>query len=194
MKIGRSIVLALMISLWSMSGAPRLRAEDRDLSVVAKQMEQHLQARRTHIPMWGFLKLFIKLPYSGRGVDFALFEEQDFRSVDPGELEKRILAGLGSEWKPIVRVQSRKSKEWTLICTKVNGKKFKMMIVNMEPSEAVVVKLNLHPKDLSNWMDEEICRRQNPESSSQEAEDSSQNPESRRQNAEVRRQETEGWR
>lgn len=180
MKIGRNVVLTLMISLWSVSGVSRLRAEDRDLSVVAKQMEQHLQARRTHIPMWGFLKLFIKLPYSGRGVDFALFEEQNFRSVDPGELEKRILAGLGSEWKPIIRVQSRKSKEWTLICTKVNGKKFKMLIVNMEPSEAVVVKLNLHPKDLPNWMDEEICRRQNPESGSQNPEDRMRKSEGRK--------------
>lgn len=59
---------------------------------------------------------------------------------------------LGEGWYPFVRVRSR--DETTLIYANPSGGKMRMMIVNLEPSEATVVELNLSERAIKTWLSE----------------------------------------
>jgi len=53
-----------------------------------------------------------------------------------------------------VRVRSRDDGETTLIYTSPSENKLRMMIVNLEPSEATVVELNLSERAIERWLKE----------------------------------------
>ena len=82
-------------------------------------------------------------------MEIAIFEDQDFsRGLDDPEFEKLINQSVGQNWQPLVRVHSRRDREQTTIYARDMGKNFKLMIITLEPSEAVVTQVKLSFQEL----------------------------------------------
>jgi hypothetical protein len=99
--------------------------------------------------------MFFARPSGVHGLKLAVFE--GFHSADDTEDVRRVVEGsLGPDWHPFVRVRSKgkDNGETTLIYTNPSGNRMRMMIVNLEPSEAVVVKMDLSDNAIEKWLKE----------------------------------------
>jgi hypothetical protein len=137
--------------------APIVSAADQDFSRLVKEIESHFHVKRTHIALLGVAKPAVKLARSSsvKSLELAIFEEQDFSSdVDSTEFGSLIRKSLGQEWHSMVQVQSRRDNEQTYIFARDMGKDFKLLIVELEPNEAVVMLIRAKPADLVRWLDE----------------------------------------
>ena len=71
-------------------------------------------------------------------------EEGDFTSLMQG--------ALGTDWKPFVRVQDRRSNEWTCMYAGASGNQWKLLIANMERREATLIRIKLNPEGMLKWI------------------------------------------
>jgi hypothetical protein len=81
----------------------------------------------------------------------AVFE--DFLTLtDCAEISHVVEKSLGPAWYPFVRVRSQADHETTLIYANPSAGKMHILIVNIEPSEATVVELNLTERNIQRWL------------------------------------------
>ena len=76
--------------------------------------------------------------------------------ADSDEFCRVIERSLGPGWSSFVRVQSKGKTdgETTIIYANPNAGSTRMMIVNMEPSEAQVIEVSLSDRDVKKWLKE----------------------------------------
>ena len=123
---------------------------------VVHAIEGRYGVRHTHIPLLGFAMWFAR-PEGVSGMKLAVFE--NFSSTTSSDDVSRLVEdALGHEWPPFVRVHSRNrakgDDEATLIYTSPAGGKLRMMIVNVESSEATVVDVKLSDRAIRKWLKE----------------------------------------
>ncbi|PYV83981.1 MAG: hypothetical protein DMG05_25210 [Acidobacteria bacterium] len=150
MKCRGVFLISIFIAALLLSSTP-VSAEDPEFGLVVRQVESYFHVKRTHIPLLGFMKpvLWIARPAGAKSVEIAIFEDQDFsRGLDDPEFEKLINQSVGQNWQPLVRVHSRRDREQTTIYARDMGKNFKLMIITLEPSEAVVTQVKLSFQEL----------------------------------------------
>jgi len=104
-----------------------------------------------HIPLLGFALFFAK-PEGVSGLKLAVFE--GFQTTAHAEVQRVVESSLGPGWYPFVRVRSKGDRETTLIYANPSGDKMRMMIVNVESSEATVVELKLSDRAIKHWLKE----------------------------------------
>lgn len=150
----RAALLFLFIS--GCSAAPAI-AKDKEFAPIADQLKTQYRARRQKIPFLGLANLAVKIvrPAGVKGFKLAIFEDLQF---DPEQRDFDLSAfvrnTLGREWRPLVRVFSRANREQTHIYVKGEGgkKDLKLMIVTVDGSEAVLLRVKLNPHTLVKWM------------------------------------------
>ena len=150
MKCKKAFPISIFIAAWLLSSTP-VSAEDPEFGRVVRQVESYFHVKRTHIPLLGFIKpvLWIAHPAGARCVEMAIFEDQDFsRGLKDAEFERLINKSVNQNWQPLVRVHSRRDREQTTIYARDMGKNFKLMIITLEPSEAVVTQVKLSFQEL----------------------------------------------
>jgi hypothetical protein len=107
------------------------------------------------LPLVG-VALFFARPAGVHGVKLAIFE--GFQTPnDVSDLQRVVERSLGPGWYPFVRVRSKGQKdgETTLIYANPStAGKMRMMIVNVEPSEATVVQVELSDHAIEKWLKE----------------------------------------
>ena len=131
-------------------------AGDNEFRGVVHAIEGHYGVRHMHIPMLGFAMWFAR-PEGMSGMKLAVFE--NFNSpTDTEDVSRIVEDALGHEWYPFVRVRSRNrvkgDEEATLIYASPTGGKLRMMIVNVESSEATVVEVKLSESAIKQWLKE----------------------------------------
>ena len=147
MKSLRVLILVLCASSFAFSA-------DSEFKGIVHSIEHTYGVHHTHIPFLGLAAFFAR-PAGVHGFKLAVFE--GFQPpTDSSEIRHVIENSLGPGWYPFVRVQSRGKSdgETTLIYTYPCGTKLRMMIVNLEPSEAVVLKLELSEHAIEKWLKE----------------------------------------
>ncbi|HBY60077.1 MAG TPA: hypothetical protein DEH78_09655 [Solibacterales bacterium] len=129
--------------------AAALPAAD-DFDVLVRSLESHYGKRKMGVPLMGLVNFAVKVarPQGARGLKFALFEEVG-RHPRPDAFAKMV----GLDWQPFVRVEHRNG-ESTLIYAKPEGKDWKLIVANLEDSEAVVVEVKVNPKELAEWVED----------------------------------------
>jgi len=147
MKSLRVAILVLCASSLAFAGDPEFRN-------IVRSVEHTYGVHRTHIPFIG-VAMFFARPYGVHGFKLALFEGLH-SPADADDLRRTIESSLGPNWYPFVRVQSKAKGEGetTLIYTYPEGNRLRMMIVNVEPSEAVVMKMELSDRAIKKWLKE----------------------------------------
>jgi len=147
MKSLRAIILVLCASSFAFAG-------DVEFKSIVHSIEHTYGVHHMHIPLLG-VAMFFARPSGVRGLKLAVFE--GFQTPDDADGVRRVIEqSLGPEWYPFVRVRSKSKNngETTLIYTSPCGNRMRMMIVNLEPSEAVVVKLELSDHAIERWLKE----------------------------------------
>jgi hypothetical protein len=147
MKSLRVIVLVLCASSFAV-------AADSEFKGIVHSIEHTYGVHHMHIPLLG-VAMFFARPSGVHGLKLAVFE--GFKPpTDSEDVSRVIEKSLGPSWYPFVRVRTKGKTdgETTLIYASPNGKKMRMMIVSLEPSEAVVVKLELSEHSIEKWLKE----------------------------------------
>jgi len=147
MKSLRVLILVLCASTVAFSADPEFKG-------IVSSIEHTYGVHHTHIPFLG-LAMFFARPAGVHGFKLAVFE--GFQApTDSDGLRRTIENSLGPGWYPFIRVQSKGESdgETTLIYTYPCGDKMRMMIVSLEPSEAVVLKMELNEHAVEKWLKE----------------------------------------
>ncbi|MBI1790468.1 MAG: hypothetical protein HYR60_23285 [Acidobacteria bacterium] len=125
-----------------------LAAAGRDLSFdsAVRQVESHYNTRRAHIPFLGLAGLAVGVarPFGVKDFRLAVFEDLD-RARDAKPLDLR---DAGADWRPLVRVHSRRSGEATYIYVREEGQWWKMLLVTVDHSDATVLQMSLKPAQI----------------------------------------------
>ena len=131
-------------------------AGDNEFRGVVRAIEGRYGVRHMHIPLLGFAMWFAR-PEGVSGLKLAVFENFQGPTA-PEEVSRLVEDSLGPDWYPFVRVRSRNDvkgdAETTLIYASPAGGKLRMMIVNVESSEATVVELKLSERAIKGWLKE----------------------------------------
>jgi hypothetical protein len=147
MKLFRVVILVLAMSSLAFAGDPEFKA-------IVRSIEHTYGVHHMHIPFLG-LAMFFARPSGVHAFKLAVFE--DFHGAgDSEEVSRVVEKSLGPGWYPFVRVRSKGKTdgETTLIYTCPSGNRLRMMIVNLEPSEAVVLKMELSEHAIEKWLKE----------------------------------------
>lgn len=129
-------------------------AGDHEFRGVVHSIETAYNVHHMHIPLLGVALFFVR-PAGVGGLKLAVFE--GFKApTDAADVTRVIESSLGPGWHPFVKVRSKGETdgETTLIYASPAGAHMRMMIVNIEPSEATVVELNLNDRAIKKWMKE----------------------------------------
>jgi hypothetical protein len=118
---------------------------DRDFDSLVHAVESRFGVRQTHIPLMGVANFFVSVarPGGATGFRLAVFEDLKFDSDGDGAALDRIMAEASAGLHPLVRVRSRRDREWTYIYTGEAGKITQVLIATFERNEASVVEVHL---------------------------------------------------
>jgi len=125
---------------------------DREFRGVVHAIEHTYGVHHMHIPFLG-VAMFFSRPEGVSGIHLAVFEGFE-APADTEDFSRIVQNSLGGGWYPFVRVLSQSDGETTLIYANPSGGKMRMLIVNLEPSEATVVELRLDESAIKSWLRE----------------------------------------
>jgi hypothetical protein len=153
MKSLRVLGLALIFVLL-LGAATLASAGDHEFRGVVHAIEGNYGVHHMRIPLLGFALFFVR-PEGISGLKLAVFE--NFHSpTAAADLSRLVEDSLGPDWHPFIRVKARDNGgnegETTLIYANPTGGTMRMMIVNIEPSEATVVELKLNEHTIRRWL------------------------------------------
>ncbi|MBN1566688.1 MAG: hypothetical protein JXA73_02500 [Acidobacteria bacterium] len=122
---------------------------------VTKRVESHYGVRRTHPHLIGFALFFVKPAIWGSGVGglkVAVFEKEG-RAFSPSmsELDRIVQESVGQNWRPFVRVDSRRSGEATVIYVNCSGKRMQMLVASVDQGDITVVQMKVSQKAFKRW-------------------------------------------
>lgn len=133
-------------------------AGDNEFKSIVKQIEANYHIKQKHIPFLGVANFMVKTavrPSGFKGLKLALFENKNL-SLQPGkeQIDVFLQHSLDKDWQPIVKAYSRKKLEWTYIYIKeMTKKRCKLLIVNLDKEDSVVLEIQVEPEKLLAWLD-----------------------------------------
>lgn len=150
MKIKRllpALTLALVM-------VPSAGAVERDFKALAGAIESHFNVKREEIPMMGLVKFIAHTASAGNlnGLELANFEGLEYSEHNARDFANIVSRILDDNWRPMVRVQSRRSGEYTSIWVRAEKNQWRMMIANLEHNEANVIELKVDAEELLKWV------------------------------------------
>ncbi|HUQ31443.1 MAG TPA: hypothetical protein VM095_04950 [Pyrinomonadaceae bacterium] len=154
-KLFTHTLVALIISATMLAAAPpTARADDSDFDAIAKHIKLYYHARRVSIPFLGLAKFFVKIvrPAGVKSFKVAIFEDLNIGDgTTDAELSLIMRNALSVEWQPLVRARSHDG-ERVYVYAREAGENLKLMVVTIDKSDAVVAKVKLSPKRLSEFL------------------------------------------
>jgi hypothetical protein len=155
MKSLRILPLVLIFVLILGATTPA-SARDHEFRGVVHAIEGNYGVHHMRIPLLGFALFFVR-PEGISGLKLAIFENFHNPTVSV-DISRLVEDSLGPEWHPFIRVKAKendgKEGETTLIYANPTGGTMRMMIVNIEPSEATVVELKLNERTIRKWLND----------------------------------------
>ncbi len=133
-------------------------AGDPEFHALVNRISAYYQKR----PMRGMgLLSFIANRFTPPGVghfQMVIFDDIASPRTPPGEELESSLEGLvGPGYQPFVRVHDNRSGDLSVIYVRESGKKsFEMLIVSIDSTDAVLMKMRLNPDAMRDWMDEPV--------------------------------------
>ncbi len=119
---------------------------DREFDRLVNAVEDHFDVHRTYIPLMGVANFFVKVarPAGTSGIKLAVFEDLRGPDETDGPALDRMMAEAAAGLYPMVRVRSRRDREWTYIYTGEVGKTTTMLIATFERREATIVQVKVN--------------------------------------------------
>lgn len=124
---------------------------------VVEHIESHYHVHRNYRFLMGFAGLVVNVSHIGgvRTMKMAIFEDQHLQgSGSDNEFDEVMRKTLKSGWRPVVHTWSRRTGEHTYIYARGDGRELKILLANVEPSEAVVMQLKVDPEKFESFINE----------------------------------------
>jgi hypothetical protein len=147
----------LGLGLMATFGATPAPAGDRAFHEIVRRLSVAYQKKP--MPFMGFVSFVARFaqPQGVSGLKIALFEGVDpSHNPDAARFDALVEGVAGADYHPMVRVRSKGDGDETYVYVRDAGSGFEMLVVNLEPSEAVVAKMHLNPQAMEGWMDHPI--------------------------------------
>lgn len=116
-----------------------------DFSDVARALDRHAGVKRVWIPFLGIARTFVRVIQPEGVHDFQLATFEGANDVDPRDLHRIMEKKVGKGFKPLVRVWSRKSNEWSFIYARPakSGSRIELMLLAHGDDETVLVRVDV---------------------------------------------------
>jgi hypothetical protein len=128
------------------------RAKEGDFDAVVRNVKVTCGGKRVRIPFLGLANFASKLvrPAGVKSFKLAVFEDLE-RSGDAAQLGPAVSQALGPEWRPLVRVRSRREGAQTLVYVSEAGRNLKLMVVAVDGGQATVIRAKVSPEALAKF-------------------------------------------
>jgi hypothetical protein len=148
-------LVALVITATLIISIPQTaRADDPEFDAITKHLKLRFNAKRISIPFLGLARFFVKIvrPAGVKSFKVAIFEDLNFAAgqTDTG-LSLVMRNALSAEWQPLARVRSRDGEQ-VYVYAREAGENIKLMVVTIDRTDAVVARVKLSPKKLSEFL------------------------------------------
>jgi hypothetical protein len=134
-----------------------VRAADREFHEIVNRLAATYHKKP--MPFVGFVSFVARFaqPQGVSGMKFAIFDDIDpSLSPDENEFDAFMQSIVGSEFQPFVRVHSHRDHEQIYVYLHNVKESSEMLVVTIDSSDAVVVKMRLKPEAMKNWMDDPV--------------------------------------
>lgn len=148
--------LLALACMATVSAAPATAGDREFREIVARLSTAYQKKPMPFMGLVSFAAHFAQ-PEGVSGLKMAIFNDVDpALSPDPGGLDAFVQGVAGPEYCPMVRVRSNRDREQTYIYVRAAKSGYEMLLLTLEPSEAVVMKMHLSPKAMEGWIDEPV--------------------------------------
>ncbi|HEY2497739.1 MAG TPA: hypothetical protein VGK24_11770 [Candidatus Angelobacter sp.] len=154
-KMTFSFICLLVLAAIS-APAQKAFAKD-DFGKIVHHIEANYHVHRQHRWVMGLAGLTVRFWHIAGVKNFkgAIFENQPFLNAGADiRFDQIVRAAMDSGWQPMVQSWDRHSGERTYIYAQNGGKDLKLLLVNLEENEAVVLQVKVDPKRLNDFLEE----------------------------------------
>ena len=155
--MSRTRIHFLVLSLTVLLAAAPAAARDREFHEIVNRVADAYHKRPMR--MMGLVS-FVARPFMPAGV--SGFKLAVFDGVDPalqpngGDFDGFMQGVAGPSYHPFVRVHSKRDGEQTYIYLREAKDASEMLIVTLDASDAVVLKVRVKPEAMKEWMDDPV--------------------------------------
>jgi hypothetical protein len=152
---GQFLIVAVMV-LTGLALPAQAAARD-DFGKIVHHIEVNYHVHRQHRWVMGLAGLTVKVWHVAGVKSFkgAIFENQPFvNAASDTRFDEVVRAAMDSGWQPLVQSWDRHTGERTYIYAQDLGKDMKVLVVNLESNEAVVLQVKVDPKKLNDFIEE----------------------------------------
>ena len=128
-----------------------------DFGKIVHHIEANYHVHRQHRWAMGLAGFTVKFwHFAGvKSLKGAIFENQPFvNAASDTRFDEVVRAAMDSGWQPLVQSWDRHTGERTYIYAQDLGKDMKLLLVNLESDEAVVLQVKVDPKKLNDFIEE----------------------------------------
>jgi hypothetical protein len=128
-----------------------------DFGRIVRHIEAQYHVHRNYRLLMAFAGVVVKCTHIGGVKVFkaAIFEDQHLSGTElDNRLDELVQRAGSSGWQPLVRSFSRRGGEHTYIYAQASGNDMKLLLVSVEPDEAVVMLMKIDPVKLSDFINE----------------------------------------
>lgn len=137
--------------------APQPAFAKDDFGKIVHHIEANYHTHRHYRFVMGLAGFTVKVTHFAGVKSFkgAIFENSEFSaSGSDTRFDQVVRAAMDSGWQPLVQSYDRHSGERTYIYAQDLGKDMRLLVVNLEPTEAVVIQVKVDPNKLSDFVNE----------------------------------------
>jgi len=149
-------ISGLLAATFLLTGSQPAFAAD-DFGKIVKHIEVQYNVHRQNRFVFGLAGFVVKFWHVAGVKSFkgAMFENgQLLNAAADNRFDQVMRAAMNSGWQPMVQSYDRRSGERTYIYAQDLGKDIKLLVVNLESSEAVVLQVKVDPDKLSDFVKE----------------------------------------
>ncbi|HMF91792.1 MAG TPA: hypothetical protein VKL40_14195 [Candidatus Angelobacter sp.] len=134
-------------------------AETDDFVRIVRHIEVSYHVHQTNPFLMSLAGALVSVSHVGgvKDLKVALFEDQRLDASNAGARFDEIVKSTGEHgWQPLVKSYSRRRGDCTFIYARQDGRDLKLLVVNLEPDEAVVVQVKIDPDELNRFLDDNV--------------------------------------
>jgi hypothetical protein len=153
-----SLALLLAAALVTVA-APRPAFAKDDFGRIVQHIETQYHVHRQHRFAMGLAGFVVRFYHVAgvRNFKGAIFENQRFLNTgSDSRFDEIVRAAMDSGWQPMVQSWDRHAGEKTYIYAQEifsrKGRNIKVLVVNLEPDEAVVLQVKVDPEKLNDFV------------------------------------------
>lgn len=156
MKKAESRHVAILLLVCGLFLAPP-RAKADDFGRIVKVIEAEYHVHRNYRFLMSLVGVGVRCSHVGGVKVFkaALFENQHLDTAElDSRLDEMVERASASGWRPLVKSVSRRSGDHDYIYAKTKGANLDLLLLSVEPNEAVVAQVRINPAKLSKFINE----------------------------------------